>query len=55
MAELKAQNASYEMEDEFSQEQTNTQPSDTPNRPDVVVVPLSPTRKLEKFPVWRNF
>ncbi len=55
MAELKAQNASYEMEDEFSQEQTNTQPSDTPNRPDVVVVPLSPTRKLEKISRLEKF
>ncbi len=55
MAELKAQNASYEMEDEFSQEQTNTQPSDTPNRPDVEVVPLSPTRKLEKISHLEKF
>ncbi|GMA47626.1 cell division protein FtsL [Tetragenococcus muriaticus] len=49
MAELKAQDASYEMEDELSQEEMDTQPSDTPNRPDVVVVPLSPSRKLSKI------
>ncbi|AYW44525.1 cell division protein FtsL [Tetragenococcus koreensis] len=49
MAELKAQDASYEIEDETLQEQAHLQPSDTPDRPDVVVVPLSPTRKLEKI------
>lgn len=56
MAELKAQNASYEMEDEVSQEeQIDLQPSDTPNRPDVVVVPLSPTRKLERISRLEKF
>ncbi|AYW48191.1 cell division protein FtsL [Tetragenococcus osmophilus] len=49
MAELKAQDASYEMEEELPQEEMETQPSDTPNRPDVVVVPLSPSRKLAKI------
>ncbi|HLQ39482.1 MAG TPA: cell division protein FtsL [Tetragenococcus sp.] len=48
MAELKAQNLPYEIENETMQEQTNIQPTDTPSRPDVVVVPLSPSRKLEK-------
>ncbi|MDN6640248.1 MAG: cell division protein FtsL [Tetragenococcus sp.] len=49
MAEQKAQDASYEMEEEVSPEQIDTQPSDTPSRPDVVTVPLSPSRKLEKI------
>lgn len=48
MAELKAQDIPYEVENQSMQEQTNIQPSDTPSRPEVVVVPLSPARKLEK-------
>lgn len=49
MAELKAHEFPYEMEEEIVIEAVKPQPSPTTDRPEVVVVPLSPSRKLARI------
>lgn len=48
MAELNVHEIPYEMKQE-SVSYANTEPEHTPERPEVVVIPLSPARKLNRI------
>lgn len=50
MAELKMEDYSYEIESEMNDQMSfNQESSYSPERPEVVVVPLSPTRHLQRI------
>ncbi|MHC5269041.1 cell division protein FtsL [Enterococcus sp. LJL98] len=49
MAELKMEDYSYEMEDEMNVQTSYETSNYSPERPEVIVVPLSPARHLQRI------
>lgn len=49
MAELKLEDYSYEIEDEVNNHTSFEESSYSPERPEVIVVPLSPSRHLQRI------
>lgn len=49
VAELKMEDYSYEIEDEMNNQMSFEESSYSPERPEVIVVPLSPARHLQRI------